>query len=291
MKNLILFGSDFPLLRKNLTRILNEFSAQERFEKIVFHSHEDLSFLSEGDLFGTKKVFLLFDLDKKYFPEIKTRIKNHENPFIFIFNQDKNPLAKILPEVETLEFNLPKNYQILKTLQTVFYSSDKNALNYLSYFIQSLEEIDEIKNKMDFYRMDKITLTNLRELLPYGYSFQNFLLEEAILNKQTKIALTYIQDLFVEKVDLSVFVFSIQKKLKELIKIKEILEKGGSSDLVTKTLGYHPFYVKKLLEYSHNFSKSDLKTNLASIFQTEFYLRTNKPFSRYYVEKFILSFK
>jgi len=78
-------------------------------------------------------------------------------------------------------------------------------------------------------------------------------------------------------------------QIRTLIQIKDMLNKGLKDFEISDNLKIGRRYIRKYIEDLKKFSKKDLVSALSKILQLEILAKTTSSFSKFHIEKFIIS--
>ncbi len=99
---------------------------------------------------------------------------------------------------------------------------------------------------------------------------------DAVAQGEKQTALQFIRK-HIEKGDSPVYLFSmINYQFRNLLMIKDFIEKRKPYDAIAKLSGLHPFVVKKGYYLSHKFAFSELKKIYQRIFQIDLEIKTGR---------------
>jgi DNA polymerase-3 subunit delta len=82
----------------------------------------------------------------------------------------------------------------------------------------------------------------------------------------------------------------INYQFRNLLLVKDLLEKKNSLDIVLKLTQLNPFVARKCCSLSQKFTFSRLKTIYAQILETDFKIKTGKILPRQGLEMMIIGF-
>lgn len=137
-------------------------------------------------------------------------------------------------------------------------------------------EIKKIAANMLKEKKPKITEENVRSLVRGDVEMGIFKTIEAISAKNKKIALRYLHARL-GKGDSPLYLLSmINYQFRNLLLVKDLLERGTQYHLISKKANLRSFAVKKALEICRLFSLSELKKIYQKIFQADLDIKTGK---------------
>lgn len=122
----------------------------------------------------------------------------------------------------------------------------------------------------------KISEEDVKNLVKGSMEIGIFKAIEAVSAKNKKLALKYLHSLL-EKGDSPLYLLSmVNYQFRNLLAIKDLLDRKTQYPLLAKKSGLHPFVVKKSLEACRLFSLAELKKIYRKIFQIDLEIKTGK---------------
>lgn len=298
---LFLFGPDTYRSRQKLQEIIARYQKVHTsglnlkyfdLKEKGFQDFKDA--LSPFPMFKEKKLFVLFKAFLN--PEFKQEFLRSGQKFaktddIIVFYEQgevsqKDSLFKFLnKETKTQEFkpltgNTLKNW-IQKELARCRATINASALDKLVDFVgQDLWQMSQEIKKLVAYTKDKtrqeITTKDIELLVKAKVEPGIFKTIDAISCRNKKLALSLLHQ-HLEKGDSPLYLLSmINFQFRNLLMVKDLLQKQNSYYTILKETKLHPFVVKKCLSQAQRFTLEELKKIFHKIFQTDVEIKTGQ---------------
>lgn len=295
---IFLYGPDTYRSRQKLNEII------ERYKKIHksglnlrYFEEENLNFqdfknvletcsmFREKKLIVLKEVFSNKDFQEKFLKQGE-KFVNSDNVILIYQKQEidkKNPFFNFLKkkaksqEFELLEREKLKNW-VKKELGKYQARIESGALDRLINFVGSnLWQMENEVKKLASYRNGEIISERDVELLIRPQIETDiFKTIDAIAQKQKSRALTLLHQ-HLEKGDSPLYLLSmINFQFRNLIMIKDLVEKSKSPYLLSKITNLHPYIIKKSYSLAKKFTIQELKKIYQKIFQIDLAIKTGK---------------
>jgi len=275
------FGKNYFFTRRKLKEAIKNYSKKHSSGlNLIKFSKEDLSIQKLKDFFDTVSMFdekrcaIVENIseDKALFQEtieyIKTsKLKDNDDNILIISEEtapDKKDF-KWLCEKPTLLYESKElsRPELLRWIQKEFESLDSMIENDAAAFLadscsNEIFRISQEIEKLSLYKKN-ITKKDVIELVSHNIQSDIFKAIEALAKKDKKTAI----DIFYKEIqngkNISYLISMIAFQFRNMIKTKDLLEKGESQAQIAKKAKMHPFVVKKSVEASKSYSTSDLK--------------------------------
>lgn len=251
------------------------------------NSLETISMFEKKKLVVLKNVFSNPSFEKSLEDYKKEILRSKDN--IVFYERDKvdgrKSFFKFLKE-KTLshEFKLLESLSLrswaLKEFGKYGLKADQKVIDLLILYCgpdtwRIYNEIKKIAcNKLNGGR--EVLEEDVRTLVKGNIEIDIFKAIEAVSNKNKKLSLGYIHSLL-EKGGHPLYLLTmINYQFRNLILIKDLLERKTQYHLIGKKSGLHPFVVKKSYEACRHFSFSELKKIYQKIFQADLNGKTGK---------------
>lgn len=295
---LLLYGADLYRSKEKLEEIIENYKkARKSLLNLKFFEDKELSFeefcnnffsfsmFSEKKLFIIKKPFLNQEFKDKFLKEIK-RFINSENIIIFY------ETTEILATDKFLEL-LKKNGKVqeFKPLKGIFLKNwikkevekhkskiDLKAIDKLISFVgnDTWRIANEIKKLISFKKNQRVEVEDIEKIVKEEIDINIFEMIDAIGLKDKKKALKLLHQQ-IEKGENSLYLLSmINFQFRNLLTIKELVEKNMPYFFILKKTQLNPFVFKKAYEQSQRFTLLELKRIYRKIFQVDFDIKTGK---------------
>ena len=300
---IFLFGEDSYRARKKLNEIiesykkvrksginLNYFNCQDAKSANDFFSSLRNSVL-QASMFKEKKLQVIIDPFSN--PKFKEDFRKEKD--IFLKTDDiilicetgkteaKDPFFKFLKKnAKCQEFSLLTGLPLKKWAGQEFekYGAkvDDMALAKLVGCVgNDLWRMDnEIKKLVSFKRNRAISIQDVDALVKSKIDTDIFKTIDAVSQRDKKQALDLLHK-HLEKGDSPLYLLSmINFQFRNLLTVKELIEKRNTFDLILQKSGLHPYVAKKSYFQSQAFDFSQLKKIYRKIFQVDFDVKTGK---------------
>lgn len=289
-KNIFVFYGDEDFLIQNEIKSfiekVKEKHTNVEVEKISADS-SSLSFahdfLFTPSLFSPAKVCVLEGfLDDEIFEFINKCQGLPDNSFLIVIFEslDKNSklYQSLTNEVTVKEFKSFADWEtqkiedfILKTAKD-FGKTIKPSVAQLLFEISgpSLRALHSEIQKLSTYLGDRneITEDDVRQLASSS-SLSSFALNDAISQRNLKLALKSIDSMIKLKQPPHMILASIISQLRTLFLVKSMKSQGFSDADIQKKLNIHPFFLKKCLNAASKYSLDDFVKSINVLFETD----------------------
>ena len=152
----------------------------------------------------------------------------------------------------------------------------------------AMREIDKlILSAMDTKIIDSDLVATL---VPKSLEQNIFELGEAVLRKDSKVAIEIYRDLLLQKEDPIKMNAILLGQFRLLLQVSYLQKEGYHEPEMQKVLGIHPYRVKLALGQSRKFSIALLEAAYRSLVETEYALKTGLGIKELQLETFILKF-
>ena len=289
---IFLYGEDAYRMREKIKEII------ERYQKIhksglnlkYFADFNDLKDgLRQNSMFKEKKLAIIENLFSK--PEFKEKFLREGKNFaesedvVLIYQEGEikknDGLFKFLiKNSRSQEFSLLEGYKLKNWIKNEF---KKYNILAGSEVVERLAEYvgndlwrmsNEIK-KLASYRKD-IRPDDVRLLVKSKIETDIFETIDAIADKNKKKALELLHR-HLEKGDSPLYLLSMMNyQFRNLLIVKDFIEKYKPYNVILKKSGLHPYVVKKSYNLCQRFTLQELKKNLQKIFQIDLDIKTGK---------------
>jgi len=288
---IFLYGEDSYRSKQKLQGIIAEYKKVHKsgLNLIYFDADkkdftEFLSCLKSNSFFDDKKLIILKDIfsDKKFQEDFLENLKkiNDAKDIVIIYENIKvdertKIFKKLKKEVKSQEFKFLTGANLKKWASQEFekynakidsYAMD-NLLNYVGNNLWQLE--NEIK-KLSHFRKDQIIKKEDIDL-QISSKIENDIFKtiEALSSKDKKLSLQLLKK-HIEKGDNELYLLTmIAYQFKNLLIIKDLIEKKEPYGAIAKKSGLHPFVVQKTFYLCNKFSMDQLKKIYQKIFEID----------------------
>lgn len=292
---IFLYGEDTYRSRQKLNEIVESY--KKKYPKglnfRIFDLEEE-NFLKMKDearsvsMFGDKKLFLLKNaFNNKEFQEsfLKDTKFFLDSKDIFIFFEEgkfkKEKLFNFLiKNAKSQEFNLLRGLQLKNWIRREFDKYDcligeKELMKLAEFIGNDLWRLsNEIRKLASF--SSKIDEKDIDLLVNSEIESDIFKTIDAIAHGDKKRAILLLRAHLI-KGDNPLYLLSmINFQFRNLLMIKDLIERGRSSYLISQITQLHPFVVRKSYSLANKFTFSELKKIYQKIFQVDLDIKTGK---------------
>ncbi len=295
---LCLYGPDTYRSRRKLREIIEHYQKVHKSGlNLKCFDGEDLEFeefknhTQQASMFDEKKLIVLSNaFSNKDFQEnfIKNAKDFCSSEDIYLFYDENTPSVKnrflkfLQKEGKCQEFGYLEGQALKKWLEKEMaeYEVEINpkALDRLVDFVGGdlWQLSNEIKKLVNFKKGEKIEPEDIETLVKPKIETDIFGTIDSIARKNKKRALELVHR-HLEKGDSPLYLFSmINFQFRNLLIIKDLIEKHRSYSVILKKSGLHPFVVKKTYQLANKFTLGDLKKIYQKIFQVDLSIKTGK---------------
>lgn len=287
----VFHGNDIKLLRRELKNW--EDSLSKKNPDLETYSPDNpvlgqiLEKISSDSLFGGLQYIKIYEFEKlAQFEKIFDYPGEHYVALVSF--QEKNPLKKKKKGVELHSFNLPRSYQLEKTIYQRFQGKmAPEAVAYLSKNMTSLVDLDELEDTMADAGLSFLSLADLSKIQGDTES-KAYLIVEDILAKKAEAAIIEMNHFLEGGAYHGSLISNLSSQIEKLYTLKKLKEQGKDYQ-ATEILKLHPFVLKKLGQTASTFPLKKLEKMILSIPKLDYQIKAyGMNFAPYFLEKFIL---
>ncbi|MFH1714225.1 MAG: DNA polymerase III subunit delta [Candidatus Nealsonbacteria bacterium] len=295
---ILLYGPDTFRSRKKLNEIIEHYKkANKKGLDLKYIDLESLGFrdfkneIQQISIFDEKKLLILTNAFsnqefKESLVERYADFTDDKNIIVF-FEEKKVPtndrLLKFLSKkAKCQEFYFLNKESLKKWTKNQFLelktTISQDGLDKLVDFVGSdLWRMDnEIKKLVSFKKGKKVELKDLDQLVRPKIETDIFSTIDAIAQKNRKKAI-FLLHKHLDKGDSPLYLLSmINYQFRNLLLIKDLIEKQKPYYQISKILKLHPFVVRKSYNLADKFSYQELKKIYQNIFQVDLSIKTGK---------------
>ena len=251
----------------------------------IINSAQTVSMFEEKKLFVLKNILSLAG-DGGFLDFLK-RINNSKNLNLVIYENNKikaaDPLVKFLKnKANAQEFNLLEGEKLRNWVKKRFSEYDSKvssaAVDKIINFVgNDLWQMENEINKLANYKLHgTVDEKDIDFLIKPKIESDIFKTIDAIAQKNKKRALILLKA-HLGRGDSPLYLFSmINYQFRNLLIVKDLIEKNNPYYLIPKKANLHPFVVKKSYEQAQKFSFSELKKIYQKIFQADLNMKTGR---------------
>lgn len=293
-----IFGKDSYRSKERLRGLLEEYG--EKYKKGLGLRVLDLESQGTQDLrnelqtvsmFEDKKMILVKNLFEKegQEEEIKDVLKNKKESRDLILIWENKDIKKtsllykfLKKEAELEEFDFLEEKELISFVRKEFKKYGKEApLNVIDKLVEFIGNdawllSQEIKKISSFKKSGDIEEKDVLLLVKPKIESDIFKTIDAIAQKNKSLALNLIHK-HLEKGDNALYLLSmIAFQFRNLLLVKDLVERGQPPYAIPKISGIHPFVARKSLEQAQKFTLLELKRIYQKILQADLFAKTGK---------------
>jgi len=289
-----LYGKDTYRMREKMKEIVEHYKKIHRSGLNLKYFDDFSDFednVKQTSMFKEKKLVIINDLFSN--PEFKERFSEKRKDFlesedIILIYQEKDfikndSLYKFLKKnIKSQEFEFLTGQKLKnwtkKQIENYKTEIEPKALNLLIEYVGSdlWKMNNEILKLVNYKNRKTINKEDIEFLIKSKIETDIFKTIDALAEKNKKQALNLLHK-HLEKGDSPLYLISmINYQFRNLLIIKDLIEKAKPYNVISKTSGLHPFVVKKSYSQSQKFSFQELKKIYQKIFQIDFQIKTGR---------------
>lgn len=295
---IFIYGSDTLRSRKKLAEIIKHYKeSNKKGLDLKYLDAENLGFedlqkeIQQSSIFQEKKLLILRNVFSQ--DDFRNKFsKNHKDflgsqNIIVLFEEKNIPanskLLKVLAkDAKCQAFEPLGEAELEKWVRTEIRGLDgqisEEAVGKLLEFVGSdLWRLDnEIKKLVSFKKKKKVESEDIELLVRPKIETDIFKTIDAMAQKNKKKALFLIHK-HLEKGDAPLYLLSmINFQFRNLLVVKDLMEKGKPYYAILKLVKLHPFVVKKSYQQAGRFSYLELKKIYQKIFRVDLDIKTGR---------------
>ena len=295
---IFLYGQDTYRMQKKLTEIIETYKKAHKsglslkyFGGENFNLNEITNEAQMVSMFEEKKLIILKNplsaSNNDGLLEFLKKTKNSESTNIVVYEENKikasGSLSKFLKNNAKVQEFLPFEGEKLKNWVRKEFSAYKAEVapgvveKLINFVGNDLWQMDnEIKKLVNYKSHKHIEEKDIDLLVKPKIESDIFKTIDAIAQKNKKQALVFLHK-HLEKGDNPLYLFSmINYQFRNLLIVKDLIERNRPYYAILKTANLHPFVVKKSYEQAGKFSFPELKKIYQKIFQIDLAVKTGK---------------
>jgi len=291
---ILLYGEDNYRLRQKLKEIKESYQAKHK-------SGLSLAFFREGEsdldkirekveavsMFDEKKLIVLEDLFQNkdfredFFDYAKERkLKDDGDVIIVVCHKDKLAVSRIKNKFSMIEeFSLLRGSALASWAKKEFKKNEAEINSeafkkLIAYVGNDLWRLSGEINKLVNYRGgEEIKEEDIDLLVKANLDANIFKTLDALAQRDKKTALWLIHE-HLERGDNEMYLLSmLAYQLRNLIRLKDLIERGEPYYSLSQKSGLHPYVVKKSSEQLRNFTLDDLKKIYRRLAEIDFKIK------------------
>ena len=295
---IFLYGPDTYRSRQKLNEIIEHYKKIHKsglnlkyfdLQKSSYQDFKDeiqqAPMFKEKKLLVLKNIFSNPDFKIKFLEQGKNFVKSDD--IILIYEENKisesDSFSKFLKkEGKSQEFKLLEDYRLKNWVKKEFDNCqteiDSKALGRLIDYVGNnlWQMANEIKKLVSYKKRGKIEAADIKLLVRPKIETDIFKTIDAISDKKKSRALMLLHQ-HLEKGDAPLYLLAmINFQFRNLLTIKELVEKNTSYYKIINKSKLNPFIVKKSYQQAQKFTLQQLKKIYQKIFQVDLNIKTGK---------------
>ena len=295
---IFLYGPDTYRSRQKLNEIIEHYKKVHKsglnlkyfdLQKSSYQDFKDeiqqASMFKEKKLLVLKNIFSNPDFKIKFLEQGKNFVKSDD--IILIYEENKisesDSFSKFLKkEGKSQEFKLLEDYRLKNWVKKEFDNCqteiDSKALGRLIDYVGNnlWQMANEIKKLVSYKKRGKIEAADIKLLVRPKIETDIFKTIDALAEKKKNLALNLIHN-HLEKGDTPLYLLAmINFQFRNLLAIKDLIEKNTSYSRIINQSNLHPFIVKKSFQQAKRFTLPQLKKIYQKIFEADLAIKTGK---------------
>jgi DNA polymerase III subunit delta len=294
---LLFFGQDTYRLHKRLEKALENFKKSsgnglslkliDKEKESNFSFENFLDEFQQRSIFEKEKLFVLknFFSDQQFCEKFLKNYKKFLKNGNIIFYEERKLLKGesffkfFKREGKIEEYDFLKEKELGEWVRTNFNNLKitDEALNEIIGSVGSdLWRMSNEIEKLVSFKKGTIEIDDVKNMVESKTEAFIFKTIDAIALSDKKLALNLIHK-HLKKGDSPYYLLSmINYQFRNIISVKDMVERNNNYTQSVKESGLHPFVFKKSLDLSKKFTKEDLKKIYRKIFQTDLNIKTGK---------------
>ena len=295
---IFLYGPDTYRSRQKLNEIIEHYKKVHKsglnlkyfdLQKSSYQDFKDeiqqASMFKEKKLLVLKNIFSNPDFKIKFLEQGKNFVKSDD--IILIYEENKisesDSFSKFLKkEGKSQEFKLLEDYRLKNWVKKEFDNCqteiDSKALGRLIDYVGNnlWQMANEIKKLVSYKKKGKIEAADIKLLVRPKIETDIFKTIDALAEKKKNLALNLIHN-HLEKGDTPLYLLAmINFQFRNLLAIKDLIEKNTPYSRIINQSNLHPFIVKKIFQQAKRFTLPQLKKIYQKIFEADLAIKTGR---------------
>lgn len=307
----LIYGIDKSLVQREREKILKKLNIDD----IVIYDVNNNSLLdivedaSTMGLFSSKKVIVLDDC---YFLGANKSIDNIEvlEDYIEKYNSNnyciltsytekidtRKKIFKLLNKHKVIELKKIDSNYLTNYVEEILKSNNCKMEN-IDYFLKRVgNNLDNIKNELDklmIYKIDNNFINNndVDKICEKILEEEIFVLTDAIIYKDIKKSLTYLEDFLNQGYDEMQIIMLLASQFRFMFQVKRLLNKNKSESEIAKILEVNPYRVKFTIKKLYSYSEDMLIDYIKKIAKMDHDIKLGIMDKRIALELFVIQNK
>lgn len=275
----LIYGESYRLIEEEIEKIIKENTNVITMDLNVSSLEDVIREATYVSMFQEKKFLIV--RNASFFTSSKTK----EEDLDILFKYIENPIALttiLFTSYEKIdarkkiykEFSkkykvisvgsLSSNDLMIKIRDYCFYNKFKIDNETIMYIMTAcMNNYDLIYNELNkiflfYHEPQKIELRDVREIVAKSLVDNNFKFVEAVIDKNARLALKILDDLFVLKVDPIALIMLLAREFRLMLSVSTLMRLGMRKKEVAKKLGLQDWQVDKIERENTKYYETDL---------------------------------
>lgn len=282
----LIYGESYRLIDEEIAKIVGKETNVITMDLSVFSLEDVIREATYVSMFQEKKFLIvrnavLFSSGKAKEEEIELLLKYIENPvslttILFTLYEKVDARKKIYKE-------FAKKYKVISVSGISLQDLMSKARDYcfknkykidnvtLQYILNACgNHYDLVYNELNkiflyYNEPQTIQLEDVKEIVSNTLVDNNFKFVEAVVNKNPKLALKILEDLYTLKVDPIALMMLLAREYRLLLSVMLLMENGRRKNDIGKELGLQDWQLTKIEKESVNYYEEDLRQYLKKL--------------------------
>ncbi len=311
---LFLHGQDTYRLRQRLREVIEEYKKANPnwldFVKIDVSDKETDIFeklrqsINAVSMFNEKKLICIENIfsanqetQERILDFFNKNIEKDKDVTIVFWTEEVKPESKLFEflrkSAKVQEFNLLRSYQLREWIKKYAEKQGRDINNQaieklINYIGNDLWRMSNEIEKLASFTKQRIEEKDVEELVNPEIDTNIFNTIDALGQKNKKQALRLVREHLIKGESEGYLLNRFVYQFRNLLRVKDLLERGTSINLLAKKAGLHPFVAQKTSQQVRNFSFEELKKIYQKLFEIDFNIKTGKIDARTALELFIV---
>lgn len=296
----LLVSNSYHILNDEILKIFKTLDDVDIIDYNDTNINEIVNLASYTSLFNdTKKILVKnFDINKDM-----TLLENYiekPNPLttiIFVADKKQDERKKLIKLLKgNYIYIKPLNYKeisqrLIDLAKKNNYKLSLSDANYITY--ASLNNYDIAYNQLEkvflyYNKPGEILKKDLENLISSNLEDNNFKFVDAVINRDIPKAVKLIKDFKLFKIEPLILINLLSKEYRNLLLIKELINKNLNTKEIGKELSLQDWQVEKLINNAYNYSIKELEDKLLGILNLDYEIKSGQIEKYLGLEMFIL---
>lgn len=293
----LIYGESYRLIEEEIAKITKDETNIITMDLTISTLEDVINEATYVSMFQEKKYIIVRNAD--FFTSAKTKeetleilFKYMENPVdlttIIFTTYDKIDARKKIYKEFSKKYKvisvgmLTNNDLMTKIRDFVFknkFKIDNETINYIMNCCQNNYDLiyNEI-NKIFLYceEPQTIKLEDAKEIVSKTLVENNFKFVDAVVNKDAKLVLKILDDLFILKVDPIALIMLLAREYCLMFSVSTLMRNGFRKNDICKELSLQDWQVDKILRESSRYYEDDLKTYLKYLANIDYKIKSGQ---------------